>query len=116
MLDITTIRRPLFIDNMTSFIFWLPGEIFGASFVSKMVVYRVKYERWGEPMPTEADICRMYVTPKLRVAGWTDEQIREQVTLTHGRIVPTGGFLFGDGIVAKIKAQLLWEAQSTGGG
>lgn len=42
-------------------------------------------------MKTEADICRTYVTPKLRAAGWTDEQIREQVTFTHGRIVPTGG-------------------------
>ena len=39
----------------------------------------------------EADTCRTLVTPKLRSAGWTDEQIREQVTFTHGRIVPSGG-------------------------
>jgi type I restriction enzyme R subunit len=39
----------------------------------------------------EADTCRTLVTPKLRTAGWTDEQIREQVTFTHGRIVPSGG-------------------------
>jgi hypothetical protein len=28
----------------------------------------------------EADTCRTLITPKLRTAGWTDEQIREQVT------------------------------------
>ena len=39
----------------------------------------------------EADTCRTLVTPKLRSAGWTDEQIREQVTFTHGRSVPSGG-------------------------
>ena len=39
----------------------------------------------------EVDTCRTLVTPKLRSAGWTDEQIREQVTFTHGRIVPSGG-------------------------
>jgi type I site-specific restriction endonuclease len=38
----------------------------------------------------EADTCRTLVTPKLRSAGWTDDQIREQVTFTHGRIVPSG--------------------------
>src|SRR5436190_20518592 len=39
---------------------------------------------------SEADICRIYVTPALKAAGWTDEQIREQVTFTDGRIVPAG--------------------------
>lgn len=40
---------------------------------------------------SEADTCRKYITPKLHDAGWQDaDQIREQVTLTHGRIVPTG--------------------------
>src|SRR3989304_600300 len=42
-------------------------------------------------MITEADTCRTYVVPKLRAAGWDDEQIREQVTFTDGRIVPIGG-------------------------
>jgi type I restriction enzyme R subunit len=40
---------------------------------------------------TEADTCRTYVIPKLHAAGWEDEQIREQVTFTDGRIVPIGG-------------------------
>jgi hypothetical protein len=31
--------------------------------------------------------CRKYVTPKLRVAGWDEDQIREQVTIRDGRIV-----------------------------
>lgn len=42
------------------------------------------------PSHSEADICRIYITPKLHQAGWQDDQIREQVTFTHGRIVPTG--------------------------
>jgi len=36
---------------------------------------------------TEADTCRKYVLPKLREAGWTDDQISEQKTFTDGRIV-----------------------------
>jgi type I restriction enzyme R subunit len=36
---------------------------------------------------TEADTCRKYVLPKLRDAGWTDDQISEQKTFTDGRIV-----------------------------
>jgi type I restriction enzyme R subunit len=41
-------------------------------------------------MITEADTCRKYVLPKLREAGWTDDQIREQKYFTDGRIVVTG--------------------------
>lgn len=41
-------------------------------------------------MPTEADTCRTYVVPKLYDAGWADEQIREQVSFTDGRIIPAG--------------------------
>jgi type I restriction enzyme R subunit len=45
-------------------------------------------------MPTEADTCRTYVLPKLLSAGWDDEQICEQRTITDGRIVPVGkGFI-----------------------
>ncbi|MFC1967459.1 EcoAI/FtnUII family type I restriction enzme subunit R, partial [Chloroflexota bacterium] len=41
-------------------------------------------------MPTEADTCRKYVTPKLYAAGWNDDQINEQRTFTDGRIMVTG--------------------------
>ncbi len=41
-------------------------------------------------MITEADTCRMYVLPKLREAGWKDDQIREQKYFTDGRIVLAG--------------------------
>ncbi len=41
-------------------------------------------------MITEADTCRKYVLPKLRDAGWTDDQIREQKYFTDGRIVVAG--------------------------
>ncbi len=39
---------------------------------------------------SEADICRISITPALKAVGWTDEQIREQVTFTDGRIIPAG--------------------------
>jgi type I restriction enzyme, R subunit len=39
---------------------------------------------------SEADTCRTYVVPRLYSAGWTDEQIKEQVSFTAGRIIPTG--------------------------
>lgn len=42
-------------------------------------------------MLTEADTCRTYVLPALYAAGWTDDQIREQLTFTPGRIVIAGG-------------------------
>lgn len=38
-------------------------------------------------MITEADTCRKYVLPKLRKAGWSDDQITEQRYFTDGRIV-----------------------------
>lgn len=38
-------------------------------------------------MSNEADTCRTYVLPKLASAGWADEQIREQLIFTAGRIV-----------------------------
>jgi type I restriction enzyme, R subunit len=43
------------------------------------------------PPITEAETCRTDVLPRLHIAGWEDEQIREQVTFTDGRIVPIGG-------------------------
>jgi len=42
-------------------------------------------------MPTEADTCRTYVLPALYTAGWSDDQIREQVSFTPGRIIVAGG-------------------------
>ena len=42
-------------------------------------------------VPTEADACRTYVVPALYAAGWSDEQIREQVSFTPGRIIVGGG-------------------------
>jgi type I restriction enzyme R subunit len=42
-------------------------------------------------VPTEADTCRRYVLPALYAAGWTDDQIREQMSFTPGRIIVAGG-------------------------
>jgi len=41
-------------------------------------------------MASEADTCRQLVLPRLYGAGWTDDQIREQVTFTDGRIIVVG--------------------------
>ena len=41
-------------------------------------------------MSTEADTCRKYVLPKLYAAGWNDDQINEQRTITDGRIMVAG--------------------------
>jgi type I restriction enzyme R subunit len=42
---------------------------------------------------SEADTCRLHVTPKLQSAGWDEEpyRLREQVSFTDGRIVVTAG-------------------------
>ncbi len=41
-------------------------------------------------MMSEADTCRTLVLPKLYAAGWADDQIAEQQTLTAGRIMVVG--------------------------
>ena len=41
--------------------------------------------------PTEADTCRDYVVPRLKEAGWDDDQIVEQYRITDGRIITVGG-------------------------
>lgn len=41
-------------------------------------------------MANEADTCRRYVLPRLQQAGWADDQINEQRTITNGRIVMVG--------------------------
>src|SRR5262245_10790394 len=38
----------------------------------------------------EADTCRIYVTPAIKQAGWSDFDIREQFTFTDGRMIPLG--------------------------
>ncbi|MEX0611416.1 MAG: DEAD/DEAH box helicase family protein [Pirellulales bacterium] len=39
---------------------------------------------------SEADTCRRFIEPKLREAGWDDEQICEQRCFTDGRVIVTG--------------------------
>ncbi len=41
-------------------------------------------------MITVADTCRKYVLPKLYAAGWDDDRISEQKTITDGRIIVVG--------------------------
>lgn len=44
---------------------------------------------------TEADTCRLFVTPALHAAGWGQAPtvIGEQRTFTDGRIIVTGGIV-----------------------
>ena len=47
----------------------------------------------SHPMITEADTCRKYVLKKLYESGWTDDHIREQKSITNGRIVVVGSHI-----------------------
>ncbi|MEX2100434.1 MAG: DEAD/DEAH box helicase family protein [Acidimicrobiia bacterium] len=40
--------------------------------------------------PLEKDTCRDFVLPRLKAAGWTDDQIVEQYRITDGRIITVG--------------------------
>jgi type I restriction enzyme R subunit len=42
------------------------------------------------PGPRERDTCREYVLPRLKAAGWSDDQIQEQVPITDGRVIAVG--------------------------
>jgi type I restriction enzyme R subunit len=42
------------------------------------------------PGPSEKDTCRDYVLPRLKAAGWSDDQIQEQFRITDGRIIAVG--------------------------
>jgi len=39
---------------------------------------------------TEADICRVYITPAIKNAGWDDVLIKEQRTFTAGKVIVRG--------------------------
>lgn len=39
---------------------------------------------------TEADICRVYITPTIKNAGWDDSLIKEQHTFTAGKVIVRG--------------------------
>jgi len=38
----------------------------------------------------KANICGTYITPKLRLEGWNNNQIGEQPTFTDDYIMPSG--------------------------
>lgn len=40
--------------------------------------------------PPERDTCRDYVLPRLKAAGWSFDQIREQFPITDGRVITVG--------------------------
>ncbi|MDE2462792.1 MAG: type I restriction endonuclease subunit R, partial [Alphaproteobacteria bacterium] len=50
-------------------------------------------ETMRESVMTEADTCRVFVTPRLVEVGWSEapNMIGEQRTFTNGRIIVTGG-------------------------
>lgn len=49
------------------------------------------YQTASRAMWSERDICTKYITPALKKAGWDiNSQIREEVTLTAGRVIVKG--------------------------
>ena len=52
-------------------------------------------EEAGREAYTEADTCRLFITPALHAAGWGQAPtlIGEQRTFTDGRIIVTGGIV-----------------------
>jgi type I restriction enzyme, R subunit len=42
------------------------------------------------PGPLEWDTCRDYVLPRLKAAGWSDDQIQQQFSITDGRVIAVG--------------------------
>jgi len=40
--------------------------------------------------PREKDTCRDYVLPRLKAAGWSDDQVVEQFPITDGRVITVG--------------------------
>ncbi|HEV3048616.1 MAG TPA: DEAD/DEAH box helicase family protein [Solirubrobacteraceae bacterium] len=40
--------------------------------------------------PPEKDTCRDYVLPRLKAAGWSEDQIQEQFRITDGRVIAVG--------------------------
>lgn len=46
--------------------------------------------RAGRHGPTEDETCRDYVVPRLKDAGWDDDQIVEQYRITDGRVLSVG--------------------------
>lgn len=42
------------------------------------------------PGPLESDTCRDYVLPRLKAAGWSDDQIQQQFQITDGRVIAVG--------------------------
>lgn len=40
--------------------------------------------------PLEKDTCRDYVLPRLKAAGWSDDQIQMEFPITDGRIISVG--------------------------
>jgi type I restriction enzyme, R subunit len=44
----------------------------------------------GVAGPLERDTCRDYVLPRLKAAGWSDDQIKKEFSITDGRIIDIG--------------------------
>jgi type I site-specific restriction endonuclease len=48
------------------------------------------YDPFVQGGPLEKDTCRDYVVPRLRAAGWSDDQIQMEFPITDGRIISIG--------------------------
>jgi type I restriction enzyme, R subunit len=57
---------------------------------SALVSYSKSRYGTGVAGPLEKDTCRDYVVPRLKAAGWSDDQIQEQFRITDGRVLAVG--------------------------
>ena len=55
-----------------------------------MVHYSKSRYGTGVAGPPERDTCRDYVLPRLKAAGWSEDQIQEQFPITDGRVIVVG--------------------------
>lgn len=57
-----------------------------------VVLYRTNREslKMDKKQLSERDICTKFITPALQRAGWLHRQIREEVSLTQGRVMVRG--------------------------
>lgn len=55
-----------------------------------MVSYSKSRYGTGVAGPPERDTCRDYVLPRLKAAGWNEDQIQEQFPITDGRVIVVG--------------------------
>ncbi len=56
---------------------------------------------------SERDICTKFITPSIFQAGWSQNQFREELKLTEGRVIVRGKLLLEK--LKELIARKIWE-------